>query len=101
MPSEPGSLPPFVVGSVCGLGTAFKVQRPCKCVPHSVRDWNLRSTLSGCPKRAQSYLCTHISRVPGVGVILAGPYFSLFLDLPVKFMAVLPFCLPILVSWNC
>lgn len=101
MPPETGSLPPFAAGSVCGLGTAFKVQRPCKCVPHSVRDWKLTSTLSGCPKRAQSYLCTHISRAPGVGVILVGLYFSLFLDLPVKFIAGLPCCLPIVVSWKC
>lgn len=34
--------------SVCGLGTAFKVQRLYKYVPHSVRDWKLTSTLSGC-----------------------------------------------------
>lgn len=48
MPHEPVSLPPFAVGSVCGLGTAFKVQRLYKYVPHSVRDWKLTSTLSGC-----------------------------------------------------
>lgn len=99
---QPGSLPPFTVGSVCGLGTVFKVQRLASMFHIWSGTGSSRVPSLDASKRAQSCTCIHLSGALGMSLILAGP--SSMICIPGSpcyisgWSAILFACV---VSWNC